>query len=430
VSAVSALAPLRLRPFRLLVTGRVVSTLGNSVAPIALAFAVLDLTHSAGQLGLVVGSRSLVNVLFILFGGVVADRLPRNLLMVGSGLAAGASQGGAAALILIHHATVPLLMGLGAINGMTAALSQPSSAALLPQTVPADLRKQANALSRLGSNSAMILGAPVGGLLVAGLGSGVGIAVDAATFLVASGCYALIRVPRVAPADQPSASTGGDRRPGLIAGLREGWQGFVGRTWLWVVVVGFTFFNGATAASVGVLGPVVADHSIGRKLWGFVLAAQTAGMIAGAFVAMRVKAARLLRYGVAAILPFALLPMFLALAPNVLVLMAVSVTAGLGIEQFGIAWETTMQENVPPDMLARVYSYDMLGSFIAIPAGEVAAGPAAQAFGTTTTLLVTAGVMVAATVGMLCSRDVRTLVHRPATPSPTPAPEEPVPALL
>ena len=52
---------------------------------------------------------------------------------------------------------------------------------------------------------------------------------------------------------------------------------------------------------------------------------------------------------------------------------------GVAMEQFGIAWEVTMQEHIPADKLARVYSYDMLGSFVAIPIGQVAAGPVAEA---------------------------------------------------
>ncbi len=62
------LAPLRLPAFRLLLAGRTINALGNAFAPIALAFAVLDLTGSARDLGLVVGTRMLVNVLFLLLG--------------------------------------------------------------------------------------------------------------------------------------------------------------------------------------------------------------------------------------------------------------------------------------------------------------------------------------------------------------------------
>lgn len=382
--------------------------LGNAIAPIALAFAVLDLTGSASDLGLVVGARSLTNVLFLLVGGVIADRLPRNQVMVISNVVAAATQASVAALVLSGSATVPLLMALSALNGLASAFAWPAVSALLPQTVPEPVRKQANALNRLSGNAAAIVGAPVGGLLVATIGPGWGLAVDAATFAVSGLCFAMIKVPGVRDTAAP--------RPGVLAGLREGWSEFTAHTWLWVVVLGFMFLNAATAAGTGVLGPVVADATIGRRAWGLVLAAQTAGLILGALVALRLRVRRLLAFGVLAMAVEALLPAAMAYTPQVGVLVVGAFVGGLGLEQFGIAWETTMQEYIPAEKLARVYSYDMLGSVVAIPIGQIAIGPAAHAFGTRTTLLIAAGVILLAVLGMLASRDVRGLPHRTATP--------------
>ena len=171
------LAPLRIPSFRLLLAGRAVNALGNSFAPIALAFAVLDLTGSASDLGLVVGARTLVNVIFLLFGGALADRLPKNLLMVGSCVAAAGTQGAIAALVLTDTATIPLLIALSAVNGMVGALALPASSAIVPQLVPADLRQQANALGRLLFNGAAIIGAPVAGIVVAAVADGKGDAI-------------------------------------------------------------------------------------------------------------------------------------------------------------------------------------------------------------------------------------------------------------
>jgi MFS family permease len=308
--------------------------------------------------------------------------------------------------VLTGTATVPLLMGLSAVNGLAAALAWPAVSALLPQTVPEQVRKQANAINRLGANTAMIVGAPVGGLLVATVGPGWGLAADAVSFAVSGVCFALIRVPGVRDAAAP--------RPGVLAGLREGWSEFIARTWLWVVVIGFMFLNAASAASLGVLGPVVADATVGRRFWGVVLAAQTVGLLVGAVIAMRMRVRRLLAFGVVAVAGGALLPAAMALAPRLGVLVVCAFLAGVAIEQFGIAWDTTMQEYVPADKLARVYSYDMLGSVVAVPIGQVAAGPAAHAIGTGPTLLVAAGIILLAVVGMLASRDVRRLEHRTA----------------
>jgi MFS family permease len=419
-----SLAPLRIPSFRLLLAGRAVSALGNSFAPIALAFAVLDLTGSASDLGLVVGARTLVNVIFLLFGGALADRLPKNLLMVGSCVAAAGTQGAIAALVLTDTATIPLLIGLSAVNGMVGALALPASSAIVPQLVPADLRQQANALGRLLFNGAAIIGAPVAGIVVAAVGPGWGIAVDAASFLLAAVFFGLVKIPAtVRAADaEPEVKT----RSNIFIDLREGWSAFISRTWLWVVVAGFCVLNASWSGSLFVLGPVIADDTIGRRAWGFVLALETAGMIIGAIVAMRLRLSRLLYFGVVCCAFMALPVLVLGIDPNLWLLLAVAFIAGLGVEQFGIAWETTMQEHVPPDKLARVYSYDMVGSFVAIPIGQVAVGPISQAIGVEQTMIGAAVLMLLAVAGMAASRDVRHLRHK--LPEPETKPMEELPA--
>jgi MFS family permease len=413
---VSALAPLRHPPFRFLLIGRTVNSLGNAIAPVALAFAVLDLTGSPGDLGLVVGARMLVNVAFLLFGGALADRLPKHRLMVGSSIAAAVTQGAVAALILSGTATVPLLIGLSAINGMVSALALPASSSILPQLLPSAVRQQGIALSRLSFNGAAIVGAPLGGVIVAGVGPGWGIAVDGLAFLVSAVAFALLRLP--------AAGGSGPERAGIVTDLRVGWTEFRSRTWLWVVVTGFALVNTALSGGISVLGPVVADASIGRRAWGFVLAAQTAGMVLGALVAMRLNVSRLLLAGVVCT-AFEVLPLLtLGLAPHLGLLLAAAFLAGLGIEQFAVAWETSMQEHVPADKLARVYSYDMVGSFAAIPLGQVLAGPIAQAVGVEATLIGAAALTGLAVVGMLASRNVRELRHARPAGSTRPVMEE------
>jgi MFS family permease len=411
---VNALAPLRHTSFRFLLAGRSISALGNSFAPIALAFAVLDLTGSTRDLGLVVGARTLANVLFLLFGGVLADRLPRHLLMVGSSLAAGLVQGLVAVLVLAGSATIPLLVGLSVLNGMTSALALPASAALLPQTVHEGVRLQANALSRMSLNSAMVIGAPVGGLVVAVTSPGVGIAIDAVTFALAAACFAGVRV---AAPPRPA------ERPRLVADLRLGWSEFRSRTWLWAVVGGFGVLNAAWSGGMYVLGPAVADETVGRPAWGLILAAETAGMIVGGLLAMRLRLHRLLLVGVIGCFGMALPLFVLGLHPRLWVLLPTMFVAGLMLEQFGVAWETSMQEHVPADRLARVYSYDMVGSFIAMPLGEVAVGPVAHEIGLGVTLIGTGTVATLAVVGMLSSREVRTLRHRLPEDVPRPVTE-------
>lgn len=407
--------PLHHRDFRFLVSGRVVDMLGNAIAPVALAFAVLDLTGSAADLGLVVAARSVANVALVLFGGVLADRWKRSTVLVWSNVLSAASQATVAGLVLSGTATVPLLLALSVVNGAAAATSLPAASALVPQTVPAAVLGRANALTRLGSNGAAMTGAAVGGMLVAVVGPGWGLVVDAASFLLAGLLYAGVRASL--PARTAVTSTWQD--------LREGWQAFTSRTWIWAVVGAFAVLNAVFAGAVHVLGPVVADQTIGRAGWGLVLASETAGMALGAVLAMRWQPMRPMRAGMLCASTVGFLPIALAVAPTLPVLLATGLVAGVCIETFAIAWDTSLQTHVPADRLARVYSYDMLGSFVAIPIGEVTVGPLAEAVGTDPVLLGAGGLALVASLATLSSRSVRDL-RRTGTgasePPPSPAP--------
>ena len=178
--------PLRHRNFRFLVIGSATSTLGNSITPVALAFAVLDLGGSATDLGLVVAAFALADVVTVLFGGVLGDRVPRQLMMEGSAAACVLTQGVVAVLLIGGWATIPVLGAVGVLNGCLGALSQPSSSAMTRMTVPNGLVAKAVAMRGVLQTSAGVVGFALGGVLVAAVGSGWAIAVDAATFAVAA----------------------------------------------------------------------------------------------------------------------------------------------------------------------------------------------------------------------------------------------------
>ncbi|MDT7728413.1 MAG: hypothetical protein QOI21_4989 [Actinomycetota bacterium] len=407
----SLTAPLRHHNFRRLTTGRTFGEFGNSVAPVALAFAVLDLTGSAIDLGLVVGARSLASVLLLLFGGVLADRLPRSVILQGTEIAATITQATIAASILFGFASIPLLTSLSLVNGAVAALSLPAAASITPQTVPPALLTQANALARMLSSSGRIAGAALGGILVAGLGSGWAIAANSALFLCAAAAYRGVKL----------AHTPRTGKTNPLTDLREGWHEFISRNWVWVVVVQFMVVNAVAVGMTLVLGPIIADGTFGRAGWGFVLAAGTAGAFVGGILASKWQPRRALMVGVAAIFLEVIPMVTLAEAPRVLPLLIAMFVAGVSIEQFGVAWDVSLQENIPPDKLARVYSYDMLGSFIAMPVGEVAAGPLAEHFGRENTLLAGAALIAVTTALTLCSSQVRGLARKRPVDQVTPS---------
>jgi MFS family permease len=401
--------PLAGRNFVLLASGRTITMLGSAMAPIALVFAVLRLTHSTGDVGIVLAARSVSIVAFLLLGGVVSDRLPRHAVMVGSSVIAGLSQSAAAALLLTGSAHVPVLAVLQVVNGASSAFTIPSTGAVVPQTVPADVLRRANAVVRMGSNAASVVGAAVGGGVVAVFGPGWGIAVDAASFLVAAALFAGLRVTRV-----------GGIRKSMIRELADGWREFWARTWLWVVVVQFAFINMAYGAAFNVLGPLVAEQRLGgAAAWGLIVAAVGVGLILGGVAAAwRHDKRPLLAGNNALFLQLPVLVLLALAAPVPLVLLA-GVLAGVGLEIFGVRWVTTMQEQVPAGLQSRLFAYDALGSFIFVPVGQALAGPVQSLLGTADAIWVGAAVIGVAVLAVVFVPQVRAIrAHNSTAPAP------------
>lgn len=399
----SRLGPLREREFRLLFLGRVVSFLGNAVAPVALAFAVLDLTGSKSDLGLLLTARSIPQVVFILIGGAIADRLPRHHVIVASNVVSGASQALIALLLLTHHAQLWHVVALAAVNGTSTAFFFPASAGVVPQTVPPELLQQANAVLRLALNASWIVGAAIGGIAVAAVGAGWAIAFDGGTFLLSA---LLISAMSVRPAAREEKTT-------MLAELRDGWREFKARTWLWVIVLQFSFVNAAESGSLNVLGPAVAKEKLGgAAAWGAILAAESAGLIVGGLLILRFRPRRMLLVATFGILVMPIVLVALTGPAPVPAIMAAAFVAGLGVETFGVLWDTTMQQQIPQEKLSRLYAYDMLGSIMFVPIGLAVVGPLADAIGVEQTLWGAFACIVAVSLAALAVPDVRNLTRK------------------
>jgi MFS family permease len=395
-----ALAPLGQREFRLMFLGRVSSYAGSTFAFVALPFAVLELTGSVTDVGLVVACRSLPQVLFLLAGGIWADRLPRHALMVGTDLVSALAQGLTAVLLLTGSAQVWHLAALQALGGTAMAFFLPASSGLVPQTVPSGQLQEANALLRLALNLAQISGAAAAGFVVAGIGPGWAIAVDAVSFVFGALFLAGMHLPSGARVEASN----------FLRELALGWQEFRSRTWLWVIVVAFAFLNATEVGGVNVLGPVVAKRSLGGAAsWGLIVTAQSVGLIAAGFLMLRWRPSRILLVGTVGMLGGAPFFALLAIHAPVAVIAAAALVAGVGLETFGVMWDTAMQQQIPQDRLSRVYSYDALGSFAFIPIGAAVAGPLAGLVGVRTTLWGGAVVILLCTLSMLAVGDVRSL---------------------
>jgi MFS family permease len=398
---VSPRGPLRERDFRLLFIGQTTSRLGSAMAPVALAFAVLNTLHgSATDIGIVLAVRQVAVVLLLLFGGVWSDRLPRHHVMVASNVLSGASQAIVAALLLTGNAQLWELAVLAAVNGGSSAFFFPASTGIIPQTVPVTMLQQANATLRLAINSTNITGAALGGIVVAATSPGIAIAFDAVSYGLAAIAIGLMRLPASLRMEGSS----------VLHELREGWRDFWSRPWLWSIVLQFGLVNAAVSGTEAVLGPTVAkEHLGGAAGWGIVLAAQSIGLVSCGVLMLRWRPRRILRVATYGAFSLALIMIALAIPASLPVVVAAAFLTGFGIEIFGVLWDTAVMQEIPQEKLSRISSYDALGSWVLMPLGFIVAGPLAAAIGTRATFLAAALLSVGATALVLLSRDVRTL---------------------
>jgi MFS family permease len=374
--------------------------LGTAVAPIALAFGVLDLTGSKSDLGFVLAANWVPQLILILLGGVFADRLPRNLVMVGANGVAAAAQGTIAALLLTGQAKLWHLIALQVLRGASFSFFFPASTGLVPETVPIGELQPANVLFSMTRNGTNIVGAALGGVLVAATSPGWALAFDAATYLVSAVIFAGMHLPsRAASLEAPN----------MLRELKEGWSEFVSRRWLWTIVVAAGIGNMAWITG-NVYGPLVAKQSLGGPApWGAIAACEAAGLLLGGFLLLRYRPSRPLFVGTAALATAALPLLFLANWRWTPAIAAAFLLAGLALEVFNTTWTTVLQENISLEKLSRVSSYDALGSFVFIPLGLSLAGPLADAIGLEHALWLAAAVTAGSMLSALAVRDVREL---------------------
>lgn len=412
MSGSTALAPLRDPRFAWFFTGRLISTAGSVMAPIALTFVVLEISDSPMVLGQVLAARSAPLVLLLLVGGVVADRMSRSAVLLISHLASAATQGTVAVLVLTGRADIPTLIVLEVLNGTMTAFTIPAIQGMVPQVVDRRFMQEANALLAFSRSSLAVLGPAIAGSLAVTVGAGWALAFDALTWLVAAVCMAFVRVP----------SSADGRSGGLGRDLTSGWHLFRSTTWLWVVVLACGFLNAIHAGAWSTLGPAMAtaDPGIRESGWGLAVSAEAVGLLVFTLVMMRVQVMHPLRIGMLSMIGLTF-PLFaLALGAPLPVLLLGAFFAGAGMQVFMISWQTAIHENVPERYLSRVSAYDALGSFVAIPLGQLAIGPLAAATGNSAALVASGALFLVVIVTTLGVGSVRSL-RRPDRPGSEPS---------
>ena len=390
---------LRDRAFRRLLSAAAISWFGDRMVVVALAFAVLEIGGSATAIGIVLAVRTGSLLVSLLLGGVVADRVARRAVMVSADLARVVTQGLLAALVVGGVAEVWSIALLTGLTGIATGFFNPASTGLLPAIVPPDRLQQANGVRATAMSAGEIGGPALAGALVALVGAGWALAVDAATF----GASALLLLGVRVPGRVERAATG------FWEDLREGWDTFRGTTWVWTFVLWASLLNLLWGAW-NVLGPVVAMRDLGgAAVWGAVNAALGVGALLGALAAIRGMPRRPIL--AATLTGFAGVPAFVLLAEGAhgLPLAAAAALGGIGMMFGNTVWESALQRHIRPEALSRVSAYDWFGSFAFAPLGLAIWGPVSDAVGIGTALWIAGALTAVSTVAILAVRDVRRL---------------------
>jgi MFS family permease len=397
--------PLRQLNFRLLFAARTISFFGTNLAPIAVAFAVLDLTGSATDVGIAFACWTLAQISTLLVGGVVADRLPRRLVMLASDSANFAIRGTMGALLVTGHARVWELFVLQALGGAATAFYSPASTGLVPETVPATVLQQANALMGIARYVAFPLGAAAGGTIVATIGSGYALLVDGATY--ATSALLLSRL-RLAGQARTAAA------PNFLRELRDGWHAFTEHTWVWLLTAWISLYFLITYAPFFVLGPYIAKHSMhGAGSWGIVVTGEGIGALLGAVLGLRLRPRLPMVATGLAFTPTAIQSVLLAFHAPAEALAPAALLAGFGFAWGSIVWDTTLQRTIAPEKLARVAAYGWMSAMVFLPAGYALAGPISSLVGMREYLIFGAVWLVASTLFVVRLPGIRDFTAEP-----------------
>lgn len=377
--------PLRSPAFRWFFAGWSISMAGSSMAPVALAFGVLELTDSAVWLSAVITAAMVSMVATMILGGGIADRYRRDTVLRLAGLGAAISQAGVAILLLTHQHPA-LLLPLAVLNGIFQALTKPAMRGIVPQLASGRGIQHANSLLASARNITLMAGPTVAGLLTVSAGGGWAIAADAVSFLLAALCFARVSLP-----DPPPRAKGG---PTMLGELRQGWGYFSSHPWIWSVTLAFAVFNAVHMGVWQILGPVIARDTIGAEGWGLVLSARGVGALLATVVMVKLTLRRPMVPALSSMTVAAVPLILLGTGANAVWLAAAAFAAGAAAECFTVVWSTVWNIHVPERLSSRVGAYDEFGSFASIPVGQLSAPALAAAFGTAA-VTITGGALLA-----------------------------------
>ncbi|WP_046722582.1 MFS transporter [Streptomyces xiamenensis] len=392
----------RNRHFLLFFSAQTISFVGDMMLPVALTVAMLSAGFGASEVGLVLAAHIAPMVVLMLVGGVLADRFQARRMMIVADLVRLVAIGLMAVDVAGGRPSLWLLIATQAVTGAATALYQPGVAGMVPAVAPGHL-KEANAALRIGISIGAALGPMGAGIVVGFAAPATAIALDAVSFAVSAVCLSVIRLVAV-----PTP-----RRENLWQGMRHGWYEFRSRTWLWPVIGVFALLGLTLYGPFQVLAATVLTDRDGASGYGLMMSLFGTGAAAGGLVAMRMRPRFPLRTGILALLGYLPVPFLVGQGAPPVLLAPAFVAAGAGASVWAVMWATTVQTQIPADVLNRIYAYDQTGSLILQPVGRALAGPAAGLVGTGAVLATSSVFLLAGCAALLAIPAFRRLPAGP-----------------
>ncbi len=381
---------------------RFISNFGNGMSPIALAFGILHMRGgSPTELGWVLGASSITMLIMAPFGGVIADKFGRVKMMGLTDLWGSIPLYMQCAFFATGHVPVWVFLVANINFGLMWGIFWPAQSGVMPAICKEEALQKANALTNFMSNAAMIMGAAIGGIIVATLGSTTGLVIDAATFSVAG--IIVLSFSHVVPKRAENDNS-------MLDDLVHGWKVFLSYRWIVAVVSGFGFITMAWAMGENVLGPLISlKYFNGAKSWAFVLTCESVGFLVGSVIGLKIKLKYPMRFMMAITSTLAIYMWALVRPQSLLFIAASAFIWGIALDLWASVWTTAMVRQVPRESLSRVSSFDAMGSFLFRPVGLMIAGPLSAAIGIPRSIEISAGVVVLFVVLVLLVPEVRNM---------------------
>ena len=381
---------------------RFISNFGNGMSPIALAFGILNLPEGdANMLGLVLGSTTVAMLIMSPFGGVLADKFGRVKAVAFADLVASAGLFVQVAFFATGDVPLIVLLLVNINFGLMWGIFWPAMSGVLPALVPDEHLQGTNSVNNFFSNGAIILGAAVGGIIVAGWGATWALAIDATTFTI--GGIVLLTFRHVSPARGKTENT-------MIDDLVHGWKIFISFRWIVIGVFGFSFIVLAWAAGENILGPLIALKEFnGAKSWSLVLSFEGIGLLIGSVIGLKIKLKYPLRFLLLISFSISLYMWSMAKPQSIWFIAFCALLWGITLDLWITIWSTAMAREVPREALSRVSSFDAMGTMLLRPVGLAIAGPLSLAIGISETLYFFAIFTAVLIIAMLATPAMRNM---------------------